>query len=141
MSALTLLLERLRRHRPPPGAPGTLAVPPEKEDLAAEVAFLFAELDAVSAKAREVRAAAQAGAGAAHADARNARERVFADASRQAELLASQLLDKSRAAYEREAATLIAEAHAEAERVLARGRDSTPALVAEVVRRVGGQQR
>ncbi|MGO8906542.1 MAG: hypothetical protein ACLQMH_13100 [Solirubrobacteraceae bacterium] len=142
MSAMTVLLDRLRRLRPPPGAPaGVLAVPSAGEDVAHEVVFLFGELDAVQKRARQMRESAQAEAVAIEADARAHRSGILAEALEQAELASTRLLSERRVRHEREVATILAEAEAEAARVLARGRESTPALVAEVVRRIVGQAR
>jgi vacuolar-type H+-ATPase subunit H len=140
VSSLAVLLERLRRLRPPPGAPaGVLAVPSAGEDLLGEVAFLFGELDAVQARAHQEHEAAQARTAASEADARTERARILAAANEQAKRVEAQLLSERRAACESEAAALLAGARREAARVLARGRESTPALVAEVMRRIGGQ--
>ncbi len=140
MSSLTVLLERLRRLRPPPGAPaGVLAVPSAGDDVAGEVAFLFEELDAVQTQALQTHASGQAQAAAIEADARAWRSRILAEALEQAERDSARHLAERRASYEHRAAMIVAEAEREAARVLARGRESTPALVAEVVRRIRGQ--
>jgi hypothetical protein len=48
MSALSQLLDRLRRVRPPPGAAaGVVAVPSAGDQLSREVSFMFAELDQI----------------------------------------------------------------------------------------------
>jgi vacuolar-type H+-ATPase subunit H len=140
MSSLSVLLERLRRLRPPPGAPaGVIVVPSAGHDVAAEVAFLFEELDAVQTRALQTRESAETEAATIETDARVHRSRILAEALEQAERDSARMLAERRAGYEREAGKIVADAEAEAERVLARGRESTPALVAEVVRRVGGQ--
>jgi hypothetical protein len=140
VSTLTVLLERLRRMRPPPGTPANvLAVPSAGEDVAGEVAFLFEALDGVRARARAEHESAQAAAAVVEADAQAQRAQILAAAREQGERVAARLLCEHREACEREAATLLADARREAARVLARGRESTPTLVAEVMRRIGGQ--
>jgi regulator of protease activity HflC (stomatin/prohibitin superfamily) len=140
MSALSELLERLRRLRPPPGGPsGLLAVPSRGEDVAGEVAFLFATLDAVELQATEVRDSARAEAVAIEANTHLERERILVDADEQANRAWAALLAERRAASEREARKILVEAQGEAARVLAQGRELTPQLVHEVVRRIEGQ--
>jgi vacuolar-type H+-ATPase subunit H len=140
MSALSDLLERLRRLRPPPGGPATVvAVPSPGESVAREVTFLFDALDEVETQARDVRESAQAEAAAIEARGRAERSRILEEARQQAERAAAQLLARRHAACEREAAAILADARRAATQVLARGRASTPALVDDVVRRITEQ--
>jgi len=116
-----------------------LAVPSAGEDIVREVAFLFEALDGVRARAQAEHESAQAAAAVVEADVQAQRAQILAAAREQGERVAARLLCEHREAYEREAATLLADARREAARVLARGRESTPTLVAEVMRRIGGQ--
>ena len=142
MSALTVLLERLRRRRPPPGTPANvLAVPSAGEDVANEVAFLFESLDAARGRARAEEESARAAAVVVEEGAQAERARILARGREQGERVAAQVLGEGRAACDGEVAVLLAEARQQAARVLARGRESTPMLVAEVTRRIGGQPR
>lgn len=137
MSALTDLLERLRRMRPPPGGPATVvAVPSAAEAIAGEVAFLFADLDAIEAQLGELDESVRAEAAAIEANARTQRDRILAEGREHAERAWSELLAERRVACEQEVETILAEGRRAAERVLTRGRASMPALVAEVVRRI-----
>jgi len=129
------LLERLRRVRLPPGAAATVvAVPSAGDGLASEVAFLFDDLDQVEARAAQVLATARSEAEAIEHAAREQCRALLEDAHAEAERVVSQLLDERRVAVERRAQALLGEAGLEADRVLARGRERTPALVADVVR-------
>ena len=122
---------------PPPGGPATVvAVPSPAEGVAAEVAFLFRDLDAIDAQLRELHESAQREAAAIEADARARRDRILAEGRERAERAWSELLAARRAACEREAEAIVAEGRRAAARVLARGRASTPALVDRVVRRI-----
>jgi len=137
MSALSDLLERLRRLRPPPGAPATvIAVPSAAEGVEREVAFLFEALDAVEARARDVRHAARAEASSIEADALARRSQILAEAGSQADRVWNDLLAGRRAACQRETDAILADARRTAARVLAHGRAATPAVVGEVVRRI-----
>jgi len=137
MSALSDLLERLRRLRPPPGAPArVVAVPSPGEGVEREVVFLFEALDAVEARARAVRAAARAEAISLDAEARARSSQILADAGSEADRVWNEVLAARRAAHQREADTILAAAQHTAVRVLAYGKAATPAVVGEVVRRI-----
>ena len=137
MSALSALLDRLRRMRPPPGVPAAaLGVPSAGEDVAGEVAFLFSALDDTDRRAREMLFAARAEAEQVDADALAQRERIRADALARAEQAAERLLAERREATGAEAAAIVAEAEREAARVLDRGRRATPELVQRVMRQI-----
>jgi vacuolar-type H+-ATPase subunit H len=131
------LLERLRRVRLPPGAAATLvAVPSAGDGLVSEVAFLFDDLDQIVARAAQALTAVRSEAEAIEGSAREQRRRLLEDAQAEAERVVVHLLDERRAAAERRTQALLAEAACAADRVLACGRERTPALVAEVVQRV-----
>ena len=137
MPTLAHLLERLRRVRLPPGAAATVvAVPSAGDGLASEVAFLFDDLDRIEASAACELAAARSDAEAVEASARDQRRRLLDAAHVEAEQVVVQLLDERRAAVERRTQAMLDEAAREAEDVLARGRERTPPLVAEIVQRV-----
>lgn len=140
MSALNELLERLRRLRPPPGGPATVvAVPSAGDDVAREVAFLFEELDAVEARAGAIGESVRIEAGAVEGDARSQRAQILADAQRRAERVFAEVLDTRRTEAEREAQLILMEGRRSAAAVRARGREATPSLVEEVVRRIVGE--
>lgn len=137
MSALSALLERLRRMRPPPGVPAAaLGVPSAGEDVAGEVAFLLSALDDTDQRARETLAAARAEVQRIEADALAQRERIRAEALTRAEQSAERMLAERRRACAAEAAAILAEAEREAARVLEGGRSATPELVQSVMSRV-----
>ena len=140
MSALSELLQRLRRVRPPPGGPATVvSVPSPGDDVTREVAFLFAELDAVDEQAKTVSESARIQADAIEADARAQRAQILAEARQRAEHAFAEVFSEQRATGESQAQAILADAQRAASRVLARGRESTPALAAEVVRRIVGE--
>ncbi len=142
MSALTQLLERLRRTRPPPGAAaGVVAVPSRGEELTGEVAFLFARLDEIEAQGELIRSTAISDAAEIAAAADAERRRILADARAEGERVAAELLARRRATTEQQVAAMLADARGHAARVHARGRERTPALVDEMVERMfeGGE--
>lgn len=137
MSALSLLLERLRRARLPPGAAaGMVGVPSAGGELSREVAFLFEQLDEIEQRSELILSSARSEAAEIEAAARDQRHRLLEDASADAERIVAELLAERRARCEQQARTTLADAEREAERVLALGRERTPALVAQVVARV-----
>lgn len=137
MSALSQMLERLRRMRPPPGrAAGVVAVPSAGDELSAEVAFLFGELDAIADRKELILASARSEAAEIVSAAKGQRTRLLADARIGAERTAAELLAERRARSEERASTMLADAVREAERVRARGRERTPAFAALVLGRV-----
>jgi F0F1-type ATP synthase membrane subunit b/b' len=142
VSALTQLLERLRRTRPPPGAAaGVVAVPSRGEDLTGEVARLFARLDAIEAQGELIRSTAISDAAEIAAAADAERRRILADARAEGERVAAELLARRRATTEQQVAAMVADARGQAARVHALGRERTPALVEEIVERMfeGGE--
>ncbi len=142
MSALTQLLERLRRPRPPPGAAaGVVAVPSPGEELTGEVALLFARLDEIEAQAELIRSTATSDAAEIAAAADAERRQIGADARVEGERVAAELLARRRATVERQVAAMLADARGQAAQVHARGRERTPALVGEIVERMfeGGE--
>jgi vacuolar-type H+-ATPase subunit H len=137
MSALSQLLERLRRlHSPPGAAAAAVAVPSAGEELSGEVAFLLQQLDQIEQEGNAIVASARAEASQLGSAAAEERLRLL-DASRaEAEQVATRLLSERRTRCEQQAMMMAAEAQREAERVLARGRERTPELVGEVIRRL-----
>ena len=142
MSALTQLLERLRRTRPPPGsAAGVVAVPSRGEELTGEVASLFARLDEIEAQSELIRSTAISDAAEIAAAADAERRRILAEARAEGERVAAELLAHRRATAEQQVAAMLADARGHAARVHARGRERTPALVEEIIERMveGGE--
>ncbi len=137
MSALSSLLERLRRIQPPPGAAaGALAVPSAGDQLSAEVAHLFGALDEIARRREVIRASARSAAAETEATARARRHRVREAAVAEAEWMVAELLAERRAACERRAQAILEEAQGEAARVMTLGGERTPALTQAVVERV-----
>jgi vacuolar-type H+-ATPase subunit H len=137
VTPLTQLLERLRRIQPPPGAAASVvAVPSPGDELTREVAGLFPELDEVELRWAALDAAARSAAAATEAAAALERRRILDAAEAEGQRLVAEILTARRAAFEQQATAMLADAAHEAERVRARGRQRTPALVTEVVKRV-----
>jgi len=137
VSALTQLLERLRRTRPPPGAAaGIVAVPSRGEVLTGEVAFLFARLDEIEAQGDLIRSAAIAAAAEIAATADAERRRILAEARADGERVAAELLAHRRATTGQQVTAMLADARSHAARVHARGRERTPDLVEEIIQRI-----
>ena len=137
MSTLSQLLERLRRVRLPPGAAATVvAVPSAGDGLLGEVAFLFDHLDEIEQEGELLLSAARSDAAEVEAAVGRERRRLLGDARMEAERLAAELLAERRARCEQRTGAMLEGAELEAERVLARGRERTPALVAEVLAQV-----
>lgn len=137
MSALSQLLDRLRSVSPPPGAAATvMAVPSAGDELSGEVAFLFGELGALQAHRETLLATARAQAAAIEDAAFAQRTRMLEQAREEARRHADELLAQRRASDERQAALVATAAELEAERILAHGRERTPALAAQVVARI-----
>jgi vacuolar-type H+-ATPase subunit H len=134
MSALSQLLERLRRVRlPPGGAASVVAVPSAGDQLSREVAFLFGPLDELERRGQLLVASARSEAAETETAAREQRHRLLEDARADAERLVAELLTQRRAHGEERARMMLADAEREAEKVLERGRERTPALVEEIV--------
>lgn len=141
MSALSQLLARLGRMRPPPGAAAAaVAVPAPGEQLTGEVAFLFAHLDAVERQGQELLAAARADADAIETAARERGRRLVERARDEGGAAAAQLQLQRAAACERRAQAMVHEARREAERVLTQGRQRIPAFAQGIAERVLGQE-
>ncbi len=139
---LTHLLERLRRMQPPPGAAArVVAVPSPGDELSREVSGLFGELDEIERRATALLTSARSDAAEMEAAAVRERHRILADAEAEGRRVAAEVMAARRAKCEQRATTMLAEAAREAERVVARGREQTPAFVAEVMERLlaGGQ--
>ncbi len=137
MSVLSYVLERLRRVGPPPGAAaGVVAVPSAGDELSREVSFLFAQLDELERRSELILSESRSEAAALEAAARQERSRLLEKARADAERLAGELLAAGRSASDQRARVLLAVADREAVRVLARGRERTPALVDEILEHV-----
>jgi vacuolar-type H+-ATPase subunit H len=137
VSALSQLLERLRRVQLPPGAAaGAVAVPSGGEELSGEVGFLFEQLDQIEQRGNAIVASARAEASQLESAAADERRRLLDAGRAEAEQVAARLLAERRATCERQAMTMDADAQREAERVLARGRRRTPDLIEEVIQRL-----
>lgn len=137
MSALSQLLDRLRRVRPPPGAAARIvAVPSTGDELSGEVTFLFGELDEIAERGGRILSAARSEAAEIEASAAQQRLKLLEEARADSDRLAAQLLAERRASCERRARRMLTDAEREAARVLARGRERTPALVGHVVARL-----
>lgn len=137
MSALSSLLERLRRIQPPPGAAaGALAVPSVGDQLSGEVAHLFGELDEIARRSELILASARSAAAETEAAGRDRRHRVREDASAEAERMVAELLAERRAACEQRARAMLDEATREAQRVIMLGGERTPVLTRTVIERV-----
>jgi cell division septum initiation protein DivIVA len=137
MPALSELLERLRRLRPPPGAAaGVVAVPAAGLDPATEVAFLFAELDELDERCGRMLASARADAAELETAAQAERSRLLAEARAEGERIGAELIARRRDLSAHRAAEIIAAAGSEAVRVRDAGRERIPALVDEVCERL-----
>jgi len=137
MSALTQLLDRLRRVRPAPGAAaGVVGVPSAGDELSGEMEFLFEHLDEIEGRSELLLSSARSEAARIERAARVQRARLLAEAGAEAQRIAAELLAERRARGEEEARVMLADAERDAERVLARGRERTSAWVAEVVARM-----
>ncbi len=137
MSALSQLLDRLRSVSPPPGAAATVvAVPSAGDELTGEVAFLFGDLEALWAQREALVQAARSQAAALETDAVAQRARLLDQARSDAQRQAAGLLAQRGARSERMAAKIVADGVREADGVLARGRERTPALVLQVSARI-----
>lgn len=113
-----------------------IAVPTAGDRLSGEVAFLFDQLDEIEQRGESLVASARRDAAELEAVAARERHRLLEDAHVTAERLAADLVAERRAQCDQRTRAMLADAEREAERVLERGRERTPALVAEVVTRV-----
>jgi len=137
MSTLSQLLDRLRRVRlPPGGAAGAVAVPAAGDQLSGEVAFLFGELDQIQQRSELIVSAAHADAARIEAAAEQRRASMVKQARADGERIAAELLAERGARCERQVRELVDEAERAAARVLAAGRERTPALAELVVSRL-----
>lgn len=134
MSAISQLLERMRTLRLPPGAAaGVIAVPSAGDELAREVGFLFKRLDAIEQRSQTAIERARAEAARIDAAADAERRRLLADAQSEAGRQAAELLEQRRTGVEQARRSMLEVAERDAERIVRRGRDRTPAFVDEVV--------
>lgn len=137
MPGLSQLLERLRRVPLPPGAAaGAVAVPAAGDVLAGEVSFVFPELDAIERRTQATVAAAHAEAVRLRAAATLERHRLLDEARTEADRLAAVQIAEWRAGCRERSLTMLDGARREADRVLTRGRERTPALVEKIVARI-----
>ena len=137
MSALSQLLERLRRVQLPPGAAaGAVAVPSAGEELSGEIGFLFEQLDQIEQEGNAIVTSARAEASQLESAAADEHRRLLDAGRAEAEQVAARLLAERRTSCEQRSTTMLAAAQREAERVLARGRERTPDLVEEVIQRL-----
>jgi vacuolar-type H+-ATPase subunit H len=113
-----------------------VAVPSAGDRLAGEVAFLFDQLDGIEQHGELLISSARSDAAELEAAAARERRRLLEDARLEADRVAAELLAERRARSEQRARAMLAEAEREVERALARGRERTPALVAELLARV-----
>jgi len=137
VTALSQLLERLRRVRLPPGAAASVvAVPSAGDQLSREVAFLFGPLDELERRGELFVSSARSEAAEIKTAAREERRRLLEAATADAERLETELQTQRRACGEERARRMLAGAEREAEQVVVRGRERTPALVEEIVERI-----
>lgn len=122
---LRSFLDRFRRVA---GVPAAVT-----DDLAAELAPLFAALDDLEVEAAGIeQSAAEAAANRAHGASEEIQQ-IKSDAAGQAEAERADGIKAGRRAAEAEAAKIIRVAEIEAERIRSEGRQRLPALVAEVL--------
>lgn len=134
MTPLAELLDRLRRHRRPPGrAAAMVGVPAAEPDIAAEFEPLFGRLDEIDAEAAAIVQAARSEAATIERDAQREAQRIVERAAEEAELVADRLRRERREAAEREARAILAEARAEAQRLRERAAQRSPAVVEDVL--------
>jgi len=113
-----------------------LAVPSAGDELSGEVAFLFGDLEEIEGRRDTLLATARAEAAEAEQAAWQERNRLLAQAREEGERRAAMLLVERRAQAEKSGRALVAGATREATRIRARGRQRTPSLVEEIVRRL-----
>jgi vacuolar-type H+-ATPase subunit H len=90
-------------------------------------------LDELERRGQLLVASARSEAAETETAAREQRHRLLEDARADAERLVAELLTQRRAHGEERARMMLADAEREAEKVLERGRERTPALVEEIV--------
>lgn len=130
---VSTILDRFRRAAAVPAGVG--------DDLARELAPVFAALDAIEAECERVRADAAEAAERRVAAARAESAVVSARSREHAEQVRTETEAERRRAREREAHALRAEAEAEAGRIRERGAAAMPELVAAVVACVRAEAR
>jgi vacuolar-type H+-ATPase subunit H len=113
-----------------------LTVPSAGDELSGEVAFLFGDLEEIEARRDALVAAARGEAADSAEAARQEGGRLLAQAHEEGERRAAMLLDERRAHAEERGRAVRANAAREATRIRARGRQRTPDLVEEIVRRL-----
>ena len=126
------VLERFRRAAAVPAAAG--------DTIEAELMPVFAALDEIDAEAEQIRAAAHREAERRLAASTVEAERIVERYRRRAEAERARAEAERREEATREAHTIEAAARDEAARILARGRERIPALVAEVVGSLTGER-
>ena len=119
------VLERFRRAAAVPAAAG--------DTIEAELMPVFAALDEIDAEAEQIRAVARREAERRLAASSVEAERIVERHRRRAEAERARAEAERREEATREAHTIEATAREEAARILSRGRERIPALVAEVV--------
>jgi hypothetical protein len=123
---LRRILDRFRR---PSGVPAAAS-----DDLAAELAPLFAVLDEIEAEAEEIRAGAERRVQSDRADTSEEVEAILVEAAHQAESERAEVAKAARRAAAAQAHSLVLAGEREAARIRSVGRERIPALCAEVVR-------
>ena len=113
-----------------------MAAPSAGDELSREVGFLFGQLDRLDRQGQEALSAARALVAELEAGARDQRRWLLDEAHAEAERRAASLLADRRVACEQRAAAMLADAERDAELMLARGREHTPALVGKIVERL-----
>lgn len=126
------VLERFRRAAAVPAAAG--------DTVEAELMPIFAALDEIEAEAERIRADARAEAERRLARAAADAERILERRGRRAEAERARAEGERREAAVREAHAIEAAAQEEAARILSRGRERIPSLVAEVVGSLTGER-
>ena len=122
---LRSFLDRFRRVA---GVPAAVT-----DDIAAELAPLFAALDDLETEAAEIERSAAEGAATRAHGATEEIQQILSDAAGQAEAERADGIKAGRRAAEAEAAKIIRAGEIEADRIRHEGRQRLPALVAEVL--------
>ena len=134
MTPLADLLDRLRRHRQPPGrAAAAVGVPAVEPDIAAELMPLLGRLDEIDAEAAAIVRAGRSQAAAIERDGQREAERILERASSEAKLEADRLRRERREAAELQARAILADARSEATRLRERAAQRTPTVVEDVL--------
>jgi vacuolar-type H+-ATPase subunit H len=133
--ALSDVLHRFRRFRAPPGPPARAVGVPSTpgEEIAAELAPLFAELDVIEAEARALREAAETEADEELRDARERAAQIMATAREHVDAERERALALRRSATQSETAELASAAAAEAAAIRKEGEERLPRLLDAVL--------